>query len=243
MRRISLWLLAIAVWEGVSKLIPWVPSALGILKRVEENLMDPSFLAALAGSLRRMAIGYLGVCVLGVGSGLILGRYRLLDDLLGTLAVALHAVPGAAWVPLAVMIFGLNESAVIFTILLGASGVVMVNTSSGIKDVPPIILRAARTMGAKGPKIFWHVVVPAATPRIVDGLRLAWAFGWRALMAGELIIVSISGMGRFLNEAARKGQALELLSLMAIIAAIGMVVDGLIFRRLESMVRTRWGTA
>jgi NitT/TauT family transport system permease protein len=155
--------------------------------------------------------------------------------------MALHAMPGAAWVPLAILIFGLSPWAVIFTVLLGATGIVMVNTSIGIREVPPLLLQAARTMGAQGTKIFWHVVVPSAIPRIVDGLRLAWAFGWRALMAGELMIGSLNGMGKILNAVAKRGNLHEILAFMTIIAALSLAVDHLIFRRMERVVRSRWG--
>ena len=208
---------------------------------VFKNLMDIQILAALAGSLERMWIGFTGVFMLGIGTGLLLGRFRLLDEVFGTLAMALHAMPGAAWVPLAILLFGLNQWAVIFTVLLGATGIVMVNTSAGIKEVPPLILRAARTMGAKGSKIFWYVVVPSAIPRIVDGLRLAWAFGWRALMAGELMVGSMRGMGEVLNRVAKQRDMTQILAFMVIIAAISLAVDRLIFRRLETLVKTRWG--
>ncbi len=207
------------------------------------NLTDPEILTALAGSLGRMAIGFAGVFVLGIGVGLALGRFRLLDEIFGTVATALHAMPGAAWVPLAVILFGLTQWAVIFTVLLGATGIVMVNTSAGIKEVPPLLLRAARTMGARGTKIFWHVVVPSAIPRIVDGLRLAWAFGWRALMAGELMIGSMRGMGEILSRVAKQRDLHQVLAFMTIIAVISMAVDHLIFRRMEKFVRTRWGAA
>ena len=156
------------------------------------------------------------------------------------MAVAPHAIPGAAWVPLAILWFGLTEQAVIFTILLGAVGIVTVNTDSGIRDVPPLLVRAARTMGAQGVRYFWFVVVPAAIPKIVDGLRLAWAFGWRALMAGELL-TSVSGLGQLLSQVAKAGQLDHLLAIMSLIALIGIAVDGLIFKRLERAVRVRWG--
>jgi len=156
----------------------------------------------------------------------------------------LNAMPGAAWVPLAIFLFGLNQRAVIFTIVLGATGIVMLSTSMGIKGVPPLIVRAARTMGARGMKIFWHVMVPAALPRIVDGLRLAWAFGWRALMAGELLISSVKGLGQVLNRVAKQGDIVQLLAYMAVIALIGLVVDGIVFNRLiGDRIRARWGTA
>ena len=209
------------------------------------NLRDAVFQAALFGSLRRMAIGYVLVMVVGIAGGLLLGRFRFLDELMGSLTVAIHAIPGAAWVPLAILWFGLTEQAVIFTILLGAVGIVMVNTDSGIRDVPPLIVRAARTMGATGIRYFWFVVVPAAIPKIVDGLRLSWAFGWRALMAGELMISasssSVSGLGQILSQVAKAKQLDQLLAIMTLIAVIGATIDELIFKRLEQTVRVRWG--
>lgn len=200
------------------------------------------FQSALAGSMRRMVIGYALVMVIGIFIGLLLGRFRFLDQVVGSLAVATHAIPGAAWVPLAIIWFGLTEKAVIFTILLGAVGIVIVSTNAGIHEVPPLLVRAARTMGAKGIKYFWFVAVPAAIPKIVDGLRLAWAFGWRALMAGELI-TSVNGLGQRLSQVAKAGQLDHLLALMLLIAIIGITIDGLIFKRLERTVRVRWGLA
>ncbi len=239
----ALWILVIAVWEALSRISPWIPSAVGVLRRVVANTTDVQILTALIGSLQRMLIGFSGVVVLGIGTGLLLGHYRILDEVFGTVAMALHAMPGAAWVPLAILLFGLTQWAVIFTVLLGATGIVMVSTSTGIKEVPPLLLRAARTMGAKGTKIFWYVVVPSAIPRIVDGLRLAWAFGWRALMAGELMIGSMRGMGEVLNRVAKQRDLHQILAFMVIIAAISLAVDHFVFRRMESFVRTRWGTA
>jgi NitT/TauT family transport system permease protein len=241
-KRIALWFLAIAAWETLSRVSPWIPSAVHVLRLVGANLTDRQILSALAGSLQRMAIGFSAVFVLGIGAGMLLGRFRLLDEAFGTVAMALHAMPGAAWVPLAILLFGLNGKAVVFTILLGASGIVMVSTSTGIKEVPPLLLRAARTLGARGTTIFWHVVVPSAVPRVVDGLRLAWAFGWRALMAGELMIGTLRGMGEVLNRVAKQREMPQILAFMVIIAVISLGVDHLVFRRLERGVRARWGT-
>lgn len=241
LRGLTLWLLAIGLWEALSKVSPWVPSAVGIGRLVAADLTDPQILLALGRSLFRMAVGFSAVFLLGIGVGLLLGRFRLLDEIFGTVAMALHAMPGAAWVPLAILLFGLTQWAVIFTVLLGATGIVMANTSTGVKEVPVLLLHAARTMGARGAKIFWYVVVPSAIPRIVDGLRLAWAFGWRALMAGELMIGSLKGMGEILSRVAKERDLHQLLAFMTIIAVISLAVDHLIFRRLETAVRTRWG--
>lgn len=242
-RRRLPWVFFLAGWEGLARFSP-VPSAVRILWIAWRDLLDPAISTALMGSLARMAIGFSAVVVLGIGLGMLVGRFRALEDLLGTLAGALNAMPGAAWVPLAVFLFGLNQKAVIFTIVLGATGIVMLNTRLGIRDVPPLILRAAQTMGARGMKIFWHVMFPASVPRIVDGLRLAWAFGWRALMAGELMIGSVKGMGQVLNQVAKQRDLEQLLALMVIITAIGMTVDGIVFNRIiGNQIRARWGTS
>ncbi len=236
-------LVFVALWELAAWLSPGWPSLLReVLPVLRRDLADAEFRAALAGSARRMAIGYALVILLGIGGGILLGRVPLMDQLLGSFAVAIHGIPGAAWVPLAILWFGMTERAVIFTVLLGAVGIVMVETDTGIREVPPLIRNAAKTLGARGVKYFWFVVVPAAIPKIVNGLRLAWAFGWRALMAGELL-TSVSGLGQRLSQVAKTQQLDQLLALMLLIAVIGVVVDGLVFKRLEHEVRVRWGLA
>jgi NitT/TauT family transport system permease protein len=227
------------LWEVTSHCFPGWPSPLEVFGTVAANLRDAAFQATLLNSLRRMLIGYLLVMVLGVGGGLLLGRIPLVDQILGSFAVAIHAIPGAAWVPLAILWFGMTERAVIFTVLLGAAGIVIVSTDTGIREVPPFISRAAKTLGAKGIRYFWFVEVPAAIPKIVDGLRLAWAFGWRALMAGELF-TSVDGIGGLLNHVVKTQDMNMLLALMLLIAAIGVAVDS-VFKLLQYRVWIRWG--
>ena len=115
-RRPLAWLLLIGLWECTSKVFPGWPSALEVGGILVADFQQPAFQTALLGSLRRMAIGYALVIVLGISAGMLLGRFRLLDELLGSLTVAIHAIPGAAWVPLAILWFGLTERAVILTI-------------------------------------------------------------------------------------------------------------------------------
>ncbi len=228
------------LWEATSALAPW-PTPREVFGVLAAELQDPVFQAALLGSLRRMLIGYALVVVIGIGGGMFLGRIPLVDHLLGSFAVAIHAIPGAAWVPLSILWFGMTEQAVIFTIVLGAAGVVIVNTDTGMREVPPLVSRAARTLGANGVKYFWFVVVPSAIPKMVDGLRLGWAFGWRALMAGELF-TSVSGLGGLLNQIVKTQQMSSLLALMLLIAGIGIAVDSL-FKLLQHRVWVRWGLA
>ena len=234
--------LLLGLWQLVAILSASWPTPAAVGRVLLRDIQDPTFLAALVGSGRRMVIGYSLVMVLGIGGGMLLGRVPLVDQILGSFAVAIHAIPGAAWVPLSIIWFGMTERAVIFTILLGATGIVIVETDTGIREVPLLIARASRTMGARGLKYFWFVVVPSAIPQIVNGLRLAWAFGWRALMAGELL-TSVSGLGQLLNQVAKAQQLDQLLAIMLLIAGIGIAVDALVFKRLEHEVRVRWGLA
>lgn len=234
-------LLAVVVlWEAAAWLWPSWPSLLGrVLPALWGNVADAAFREALAGSARRMVVGYALVMLVGVAGGIVLGRLPLVDQLLGSLAVAIHAIPGAAWVPLAILWFGMTEKAVLFTVLLGAAGIVIVETDTGIREVPPLIRQAAATLGARGARYFWFVVVPAAVPKVVNGLRLAWAFGWRALMAGELF-TSVSGLGGLLNQIVKTQDMNALLALMMLIAGIGIAVDA-VFKLLQHKVWVRWG--
>lgn len=234
-------LILYVLWEVTAGVFPDWPSPRDIFRTLAAQFQQELFRAALLNSLRRMAIGYLLVMLLGIGGGMFLGRVPLVDQILGSFAVAIHAIPGAAWVPLSILWFGMTERAVVFTILLGAVGVVIVETDTGIREVPPLIARAAKTMGARGWRYFWFVVVPAAIPKIVDGLRLAWAFGWRALMAGELF-TSVSGLGGLLNQIVKTQDMNALLALMMLIAGIGIAVDA-VFKLLQHKVWVRWGLA
>jgi len=229
------------LWEVTAGVFPDWPSPRDVFRTLVAQFQQELFRAALLNSLRRMAIGYLLVMLLGISGGLFLGRIPLVDHVLGRFAVAIHAIPGAAWVPLSILWFGMTERAVVFTVLLGAVGVVIVETDTGIHEVPPLIARAAKTMGARGWRYFWFVVVPAAIPKIVDGLRLAWAFGWRALMAGELF-TSVSGLGGLLNQIVKTQDMNALLALMMLIAGIGIAVDA-VFKFFQHKVWVRWGLA
>lgn len=231
-------LLLYGLWELTARVFPW-PSPRAVFGALFANLGQAPFQATLLSSLRRMVVGYLLVVLIGVGGGLLLGRVPLVDHVLGSFAVAIHAIPGAAWVPLSILWFGMTEWAVVFTIVLGASGVLIVSTDTGMREVPPFIERASRTLGAKGVRYFCFVMVPSAIPKIVDGLRLAWAFGWRALMAGELF-TSVSGLGGLLNQVVKTQDMTDLLALMLLIALIGIAID-LCFKLLQHRVWVRWG--
>jgi NitT/TauT family transport system permease protein len=154
--------------------------------------------------------------------------------------LALQSVPSIVWLPLAIIWFGFNETAIIFIVTLGGTLVMTINMRMGIKSVPPLYIKAASTMGATGIEMFWKIILPASVPYAVTGARLAWAFAWRALMAAELLSMG-PGLGYTLKYAADFGQMSLVFGVIIIICVIGSVVDLVIFQRFEKNVIRRWG--
>ena len=191
-------------------------------------------------SMQRIIVSYFIAVIFGVAMGLIMGRFRIVNETLGSLVVALQSIPSVVWLPLALLWFGMNEKAIIFITTLGATWTMVINTDAGVKNVQPIILRAAKSMGAKGVTLFYNVVLPASVPSIITGMRLAWAFAWRALMAAELLS-SGTGLGQILMMGRNINDMSQIIAVMFIIGLLGCLTDALVFRKLEYLVRRRWG--
>jgi NitT/TauT family transport system permease protein len=154
----------------------------------------------------------------------------------------MQAIPSIAWLPLTVLWMGLSEASIITIVFLGAVWSIVVNTQAGIRNVPPLWIRAARTMGAKGSRLFTAVVLPAALPQMLSGWRLAWAFSWRSLMAGELLSPG-RGLGEVLIVSRNVNDMAAVLAVIVIIGVFGSLVDNLLFQRAEEQTRRKWGLA
>ncbi|MBI4744635.1 MAG: ABC transporter permease [Actinobacteria bacterium] len=236
--------LLIAIWEAIYRFHFWpgflFPSPFSVTLALIDGFNDKTFLIAIIASLRRILIGYLIALMLGVMIGLLLGKYKIFDETIGSFIVGLQAIPSIAWLPLALLWFGLNDKAIIFIVFLSAGLIMIISTDAGVKGVPPILLRAAKTMGANDMQIFKDVVLPASIPSIVSGMRLAWAFAWRGLVAGELL-ASNTGLGQVLMMGRNMGDMRQVISVMIIIAMIGLLTDGLFFKKMERNIRRKWG--
>ncbi|HEX4457172.1 MAG TPA: ABC transporter permease, partial [Polyangia bacterium] len=201
LRRALFLLILLAAWEAASRLglwKPWVfPSPSAIARSFGSGIVDGSIPWGIAVSMRRLLMGYLISLVFGIALGLALARSRMLRESVGTIVTGLQALPSICWLPLALLWFGLSESAILFVVIAGSLLSVTVATEAGVRNVPPLYLRAARTMGAKGMTLYMRVILPAALPSIISGMRLGWTFAWRSLMAGELLFVS-GGLGQLL---------------------------------------------
>ena len=160
----------------------------------------------------------------------------------GSLVTGLQTMPSIAWFPLALLVFGYTERAITFVVILGAAPSVANGIIAGVDHVPPALLRVARTLGAHGFGLYRHVVVPAAMPTYVSGLKQGWAFSWRSLMAGELIIVGLgkTSLGGQLTLAREFIDAPGVIAMMIVILIFGLVVD-FFFSKADKHIRNRWG--
>jgi NitT/TauT family transport system permease protein len=243
-KRVIFFAVIIAFWYTGSKLEWWLPIILPSPEKVLEALVtgfqDKTLIYDLVASFKRLGIGLGLSLIIGTALGVLLAKSKTADETLGVVVLALQSVPSIVWLPLAIMWFGMNEKAVIFVVVLGGTFVMTLNLRMGIKNVSPLFIKAARTMGCNGWDLFLRVIFPASIPYAVTGARLAWAFSWRALMAGELLSTG-PGLGYTLRYASDFGDMALVIGVMIIIGVIGTIVDQLIFQRIEKSVLHRWG--
>lgn len=246
--RVAAIVLVIAVWQLVVW-SGWKPEfALAgpgaAFSDLWHRMTDGTLWTSLETTLRRAVVGYAVAIVIGSALGLAVSRWRGLRLAIGSLISGMQTMPSIAWFPLAILLFQLSESAITFVIVLGAAPSIANGIISGIDYVPPSYLRAGRMLGAKGIDRYRYVVIPAALPAYVAGLSQGWAFAWRSLMAGELLVTIAyhSSLGADLNNARQNSDSPGLLAMMIVILVVGMVINGL-FSLANSQMRTRRGLA
>jgi NitT/TauT family transport system permease protein len=196
----ALWpkLLAIALAIGFWQAVVWsgwkpdylLPGPGETFARLWEAMLEPEgrLWEALGNTIRRGVFGFMVALVLGSLLGIAVSRWRVLRAGIGSMITGLQTMPSVAWFPLALLLFGLTESAITFVIVLGAAPSIANGIISGIDEVPPNLLRAGHMLGARGVDRYRYVVLPAALPSYVSGLKQGWAFSWRSLLAGELLV-------------------------------------------------------
>ncbi|BDG09316.1 sulfate ABC transporter permease [Anaeromyxobacter paludicola] len=205
-------------------------------------LQDGRLGAAVLRSLSRLAQGYGLSAAIGLPLGVAIARIGWVKLAIRPLVLGLQALPSICWLPLAVLWFGLTEWAILFVVVMGSLLAITISTEDGVSAIDPLLLRAAGTLGIKGPRFYGGVLVPAALPGIVTGLKLGWSFAWRALMAGELLFVA-GGLGQLLAQGRELLDVPQVMAVMAAIVAIGSAVDQVLFHLAEVRVRRRWGLA
>jgi NitT/TauT family transport system permease protein len=238
--------LGLAVWQAVV----WsgwrpdyvLPGPLPVFERLGQDLSQPDFWVGIGVTMRRAFVGYAIAVVLGSAIGLLVARVPIVRKAVGHAILGLQSMPSIAWFPLAILLFQLSEGAILFVVILGAAPAVASGLLTGVDHVQPLLVRVGRVMGARGLGLYRHVILPAALPWFVGGLKQGWAFAWRSLMAGEIIgIVSHQpSLGQQLQFARDFADAQQLLALMIVIFVIGVVVD-LAFGFADRSIRRRYG--
>jgi NitT/TauT family transport system permease protein len=242
--RLIFFLLLLGIWQIMASLELWseviFPPPKGVAEAILFGFRDGSLPSAIMSSLRRLCLGYGISLSIGIPLGLMLGRKQLLDDAIGSLAVGLQALPSICWLPLAILWFGLNETAMQFVIIMGSLMSIVLAVRDGVKSIPVLYVRAAHILGATGWRFYRYVLFPNSLPSIITGAKLGWSFAWRSLMAAELLYLA-SGIGSTLMMGRELHDMALVVASMIIIIVIGLVTDRLIFKIGEDFVYRRWG--
>jgi NitT/TauT family transport system permease protein len=238
--------LALLAWQAVvwSHWKPGyvLPGPGPVLRALAHDVGTGSFWQAIGTTLRRAASGYALAVGLGLAVGGLVARSRALRAALGSFITGLQTMPSVTWVPLALILFKLGDGAIVFVVVIGAAPSIANGFISGIDHVPPALLRSGHMLGARGARLWRHVVVPAALPSLVGGLKQGWAFAWRSLMAGEIIAVvgHRASIGQQLEAAQNLNDSVALLEWMIVVLAVGIAVDA-VFGAADRALRHRWG--
>ena len=196
----------------------------------------------IATTVQTAVTGYLLALLIGSGIGALVSRIPPLRAATGSIISGLQTMPSIAWFPFAIILFGENQSAILFVMVLGAAPSIANGLITGVDYTPPLLLRAGRTMGLRGIALYRYLILPASLPAYVAGMKQGWAFSWRSLMAGELLVLIIGhpSLGVLLNTAQNDQDLTSAISIMIVILLIGIVVD-MIFTKADALVRRRRG--
>lgn len=239
-------LLVVVVWQ----LVVWsgwkpayvLPGPAEVFAWLGPNLLTGAFWQAIAITMTRAISGFAVAVVIGAIIGIAVVRVKALRAAIGSLITGLQTLPSIAWFPLAILLFQLSEQAILFVVVLGAAPSIANGLINGVDYVPPLLKRVGTNLGARGFSLFRHVILPAALPSCVAGLKQGWAFAWRSLMAGELLVI-VEGrpsIGAELQHARDQIQPEIVIALLIVILIIGILVDTA-FGFADRTLRSRWG--
>lgn len=237
----------VAVWHLLVQAEVWSPVLLpgpaAVGGYLLEALRDGTLAESAWVTMTRLLVGYLIGCVIGLPLGMLTARSKTLNDTLGVLALGLQTLPSVCWVPLALLWFGQSESAMLFVVIMGTLWSVLIAVDNGVRNLPPIYTRAARTMGSTGFHTLRHVILPASMPYVISGMKQGWAFAWRSLMAAEIYVTLRTGYGLgYLLHFGRELSAMDqVIGIMLIIVVIGLLADKVLFSPWERFLHRRWG--
>lgn len=235
----------VGAWQLVSIAGVWpkvlMPAPATVAATILGLVADSSLTVGIGVTMSRLAAGFALSVGMGGAIGLAMVKFPSFGKTLSSFAVGLLTFPSIAWVPFSILLIGFNDFGILFVVVMSSVFSVMISTYSSIRNIPPIYIKAARNMGAEGFSLFRHVMIPAATPSLIIGIRQAWSFAWHALIGAEILITTLYGLGHVLYVGREFQDMGEIIAVMIAIFAIGLLFDRLVFMRLEEKVRARWG--
>ena len=235
----------VGLWQLASVLGVWpktlFPSPALVVLSVGKLIANNSLVTGIAMTLWRLAAGFAISIGVGGAVGLAMVKFQGFGKTMSSFAVGLLTFPSIAWVPFSILLIGFNDFGILFVVVMASVFSVMISTYSSVRNVPLIYIRASKNMGAHGFALFRHVMIPAATPSLIIGIRQAWSFAWHALIGAEMLITTLYGLGHILSVGREFNDIAQIIAVMITIFAIGLIFDRLIFFRLEERIRSRWG--
>jgi NitT/TauT family transport system permease protein len=236
---------AAALYEALARSGWFAPALMPTLPQVASalaaSLADGTMLGHTLSTLYRVLFGLALAIVAGLPLGILMGRFRAVENFVLPLSSALMPIPSLAWVPVFILWFGLGNTVAILIVFYAALFPMMLNTWTGVRAVNPLWLRAAGSMGADENALFWKVIIPGASPFIITGLRQAFLRAWIAVVGAEMLAASDWGLGWVIFDAKEFLNTPLMLASLAVIGAIGFVFERLVFGSLERATVLRWG--
>ena len=238
----------VLIWQAATMTGRWSPVLLpppqAVIEYLWDALQDGTLIEGTRVTLQRLLIGYAIGIVIGLPLGLLTSTSDYFQDTVGALALGLQTLPSVCWVPLALLWFGQTETAMLFIVVMGTVWSVVLATNTGARTIPPIYACAGRTVGSEGFDKWTRVILPAALPFVVSGMKQGWAFAWRSLMAAEIFVTILTGFG--LGHLLQYGRELsamdQVIGIMVVIVLIGLIADKALFSPWERFLHRRWGT-
>lgn len=239
----------VAIWQGfywigvdlLEVFRPYsVPSPIGVGHRFMDLLSDGTLLVATGNSLLRGIAGYFIAVVIGLVLGLLIHHFSYLQKNLRPVVLGVQTLPSVCWVPFSILWFGLSTQAILFVVVMGTTFSIAISVDNAIKNIPPIYLKAALTMGAGKRQLYRYVIFPACLPELVSGLKQGWSFAWRALMAGEVMTTSI-GLGQTLIMGRDLADINQVMLVMVVIVLVGIIIDKCVFAVIEKRLLVKRG--
>lgn len=237
-------LAGVAVWQALSWANIWprvlFPSPWEVAQTFATDIQSGVLFVNLWTSLRSLFWGFVVGCAIAVPLGYLMGLSKASRNFFDPLVNLLQAIPGLAWIPFAILWFGLGQGAVVFIIVMSVFFPVLHNLLTGIRMVQPVLIEAVQTLGAGRAAVIRHVIFPSTLPHLMTGIRLGIAFGFRSLVGGEMI-ASTDGLGYAIFNAQQYFQSARIVVGMLTIGIVWLVMDRVVLRPIESRTTVRWG--